>query len=212
MTDSHAHIESGSCRTLIAEPCKGAAAFAGFHPWHLEAYDISRLRSRLERDTRLGVGEIGLDRLKCKEITPFMRKAFLEQLDLAALFGRSVVLHGAKCWGEVVKECEKRKGRIPAFLFHGFSRSEGLVPAIAAMNGFISVGPAILNDHAVNYRAMARNLPEETILVETDNEEGKDVVDVALVAAKLAEIRGVSFAEIEKTTDENAARFMAAIS
>ena len=141
------------------------------------------------------------------------------QLALAAALARPAVLHGAKCWGEVVKACAPCAGRIPAFLFHGFSRSEGLLPQIFAMNGFVSIGPALLNDHAVNYRAMAKSIPLERLLIETDMDESAAPQDGApsraetlrFIYAKLAEIRGVDAADLERALDANARRFTEAL-
>ena len=98
---------------------------------------------------------------------------------------------------------------IPSFLFYGFSRSDGLIPDIVALNGYISVGPAVLNDHAVNYRELVKKIPADRLLVETDRtpENAATCPSVAAVAAKVAELRGVALPEFEKLTDANAARF-----
>ncbi len=177
----------------------------------------AELRAALEADAHAGVGEIGLDRLKNRVIDPAQRAVFAAQLEVAAEFHRPVVLHGAKCWGEVVAACRPYTGRIPAFLFHGFSRSGGLLPDIAALNGFVGVGAALLNDHAVNYRALVKEIPLERLLVETDADYGRDKRDppgqdgrVALVATltKLAELRGMDVAALEAIVDANAARFV----
>ena len=175
--------------------------FLGIHPWHVpDDFDGSALDSALACHPAAGVGEIGLDRLNDRTISTAQRIAFFRQLEIAAGHGRPVVVHGAKCWGEVVKACRPFVGKIPAFLFHGFSRSAGLLPEIFAMNGFVSVNASILNDHAVNYREMARGLPQDRVLVESD---GKDGVSLADIAAAL----GIS-AEI---LDANAARFTEAL-
>ena len=233
---------------------------------------------------KAGVGEIGLDRLKCRAIPPLMREVFEAQLALAFDLRRPVVLHGAKCWGQVVaavkvqsacaaKPLVLSRGKAalvqgadakhPApstsaagakapgtrFLFHGFSRSDGLIPDIVKLNGFISVGPAVLNDHAVNYRELVKKIPLDRLLVETDRTSEtpalatSNLVGTSALAhpqlvgtsalahpqlvgtsalarppaptiydilAKVAELRGVSAAELEKITDENAERFMGA--
>ena len=124
--------------------------------------------------------------------------------------GRPVVLHGAKCWGEVVKAAKPYAGRIPAFLFHGFSRSEGLVPDIVAANGFVGVGKAVLNDHAVNYRELVRRLPCDRILAETDWDADTDCGRsdaLAAILAKISEIASVAQSQI----DGNAASFLSAL-
>lgn len=216
MTDAHCHVVRGETRHFLCEPCDLASAgpadavFFGWHPWHLDGFDASALRARLAADPRAGVGEIGLDRLRAREIPEAMRGAFAAQLALAAEFRRPVVLHGAKCWGEVVAACAPHAGRVPAFLFHGFSRSGGLLPAIAAINGFVSVGPAVLNDHAVNYRELVKAIPADRLLVESDAtaESAADLPRVADVAAKVAELRGTALDRLEADLERNAARFL----
>ncbi len=219
MTDAHCHLVSEGMRSFLcgdAPAGDGDVRFCGFHPWDSSKYDAAAaetLRARLAADTRLGVGEIGLDRLREREIPPAMRETFLDQLDAAAAFSRPVVLHGAKCWGEVAKACRPFAGRIPAFLFHGFSRSDGLLPDIAAMNGFVSIGPALLNDHAVNYRALARKIPEGMLLVESDRTDAtpEDAPRITEILAKLAEIRAVDIVSLERVVEENAERFVSSL-
>lgn len=213
MTDAHCHVSGGD--PAVREFLIGRDFF-GIHPW--ETGDVQRsivdsrlsmIKSQLASSAYVGVGEIGLDRLKDRTISPLMRETFARQLELAADFGRPVVLHGAKCWGEVVKACQPFVGKIPAFLFHGFSRSDGLIPDIVKLNGFVSVGPAVLNAHAVNYRKLVLKIPAERLLVETDRTPENAAVcpSVSAVAAKLAELRGLALAELEALVDANAERF-----
>ena len=228
MTDAHFH--RNVYETFLSVNGR-EVRFHGLHPWQLgdcpdeAAPDrLPELRNRVEAvraavaaDSAAGVGEIGLDRLKTKTVPALQRLAFSLQLDVAAALGRPVVLHGAKCWGEVAKACAARRGRIPSFLFHGFSRSEGLLPDIYALNGFVSVGPAALNDHAVNYREMVKRLDLSRLLVETDADVSAPAASDATatpsardVLLKVAEIRGMSADELEAAVDANAARFVEA--
>ena len=219
MTDAHCHVTGGdpSVREFLI-----GRDFIGVHPWDClkqsTAVECSRvllgLRAALAADPKIGVGEIGLDRLKDREISPRMREVFESQLRLALEFHRPVVLHGAKCWGQVVSTIHSviqsfGHSVISPLLFHGFSRSDGLIPDIVALNGYISVGPAILNDHAVNYRELVRKIPSDRLLLETDRtvENAAECPPVAAVAAKVAELRGVSVAELEEITDRNAEEF-----
>ena len=219
MTDAHCHITRGETRHLLcspfgSEPQAGDAVFLGWHPWYLDGFDATDLRAGLAANPKAGVGEIGLDRLKERTISPAMRAAFEEQLRIAAEFRRPTVLHGVKCWGEVVKTVDRlfRRGTcpIPAFLFHGFSRSDGLLPDIAALNGFVSVGPVILNDHAVNYRDLAKKIPADRLLVESDRtaENADEVPSVVEIAAKLAELRGVSADDLAAQLERNVSSFL----
>lgn len=171
---------------------------------------VSAVREKLLAHPSAGVGEIGLDRLKEREISLNMRAVFEAQLTLAREMNRPVVLHGAKCWGQVVaavRTCGARNH----YLFHGFSRSDGLIPDIVSLNGYISVGPAILNDHAVNYRELVKKIPLDRLLIETDRTEASagTCPSLADILAKTAEVRGVSFVELERQTDSNANAFIA---
>lgn len=222
MTDAHCHVSCGdsSVRELLV-----GRDFFGVHPW--DAVDISflpSLRAQLLANPAAGVGEIGLDRLKSRDISPRMREVFEAQLALALELGRPVVLHGAKCWGQVVTTVCRHLSHsptpplphspTPSFLFHGFSRSDGLIPEIVKLNGFISVGPAILNDHAVNYRELVKKIPLDRLLVETDAVVGARVPTrphIRDVLAKTADILNLSAAELERITDENAGRFLGAV-
>lgn len=209
MTDIHCHLKSAAQEGDLKEIVIGEAFF-GTHPWYAANFDGAALRERIAANPDVGVGEIGLDRLKTKEVTPEQMRVFLAQLEIAAEFSRPVVLHGAKCWGRVFKECERFADRIPSFLFHGFSRSDGLLDDIRRINGFISVGPAVLNDHAVNYRALVKAIPSEMLLVETDRTEESAAKCPTLreIGEFTAGLRGMGAAEFWEMTDANAVRFL----
>jgi len=235
MTDAHCHVSCGdpSVRELLV-----GRDFFGVHPWETlgsgsggrsgtsgrvvpqvpllpqvpPLHTLASLRARLIANPSAGVGEIGLDRLKCRDIPPLMREVFEAQLSLAFELRRPVVLHGAKCWGQVVSAIRGKlstfqRFNLSTFLFHGFSRSDGLIPDIVRLGGFISVGPAVLNDHAVNYRELVKKIPMDRLLVETDRTDGTGV-SIYDVLARTAELRGTSAAELERITDANADAFM----
>ena len=194
MIDAHYH-RNGYPAFLRTPDCE--TPFYGIHPWQAaDSFDLDAICAQLMADPSSGVGEIGLDRLKAKTISDSQRKLFAQQLALAAELRRPVVLHGAKCWGEVVAACRPYKGRIPTFLFHGFSRSAGLLQEIFALGGYVSIGPALLNDHAVNYRALAKGLPLERTLVETDMDYSLPDNDpdetLRQIVSTLAALRGES--------------------
>lgn len=210
MNDAHFHRDGFTFASSAGKDFR----FIGVHPWNAGDADIPALAERIRRelgaDSSLGVGEIGLDRLKTKQVPPAQRELFAVQLEIAAEAGRPVVLHGAKCWGEVVKAVKPYAGAIPAFLFHGFSRSDGLLPDIVAVNGYIGVGKAVLNDHAVNYRELVRKIPGDRLVVETDCDgctEAERADTLNAVFAKTAELARIT----ETEADSNVAAFLGAL-
>ncbi len=189
--------------------------FFGIHPWHIDQNTdlpsiANALRKKLAAIPKAGVGEIGLDRLRDKNISSLSRNAFTLQLSIAKEFHRPAVLHGAKCWGEVVKECKQHAPDIPAFLFHGFSRSAGLIPDIIKINGFISVTASVLNDHAVNYRDLVKELPITSLLIETDGEAANaaELPPISAIYDKVAALRKISVSELAAQTEANLRNFL----
>ena len=219
MTDAHCHVAHGRGRHFLCDPCDGSppkagdVRFIGTHPWSPEGFDAGAMRARLASDPGLCIGEIGLDRLRSREIPRLAREVFEAQLAMAAEFRRPVALHGAKCWGEVVKAVAKAKeragnGGLAAMLFHGFSRSDGLLPDIVSLGGYVSVGPAVLNDHAVNYRELVKKIPQNRLLVESDSTADTVAPPVEDIAAKLAELRGVPTDVLAAQLETNASEFL----
>ncbi len=209
MTDAHYHRDGATLMSICGEERR----FFGVHPWSAEEVDAAEaadgVRRRLAADALAGVGEVGLDRLRSDRVTPAQRGLLLAQLAVAAEMRRPVVLHGARCWGEVVGLVRPFAGMIPSMLFHGFSRSGGLLEEMFRMNAFVGVGKAVLNDHAVNYRELVRGLPPDRLLVETDCDGDGAEARGALLArifAKVSELTGATEAQL----DANARRFAGA--
>lgn len=219
--DAHCHPGAGRaparCVCAAAESdwpavalagAAGDIAFFGVHPYFAGGADPAgvarRLRETLAAHPRAGVGEIGLDRLRDKSAVPAQMPLFAAQLKIAAEMRRPVTLHGAKAWGRAVEAARPFAGRIPLFIFHGFSRAGGLVEEIVRMNGYFGVGPAILNDHAANYRALVRSLPRERLLVETDAPHpGGEDKTAEEVAEGLAAALGADAREVAETLEAN---------
>ncbi len=226
-----AHCHPGAPRAGMRFVCAAAAAdwpavaeaeeggdfaFFGIHPFNAAGVDPagakSALLDALERHPRAGVGEIGLDRLRDRSAVPLQRALFEAQLEAAAEARRAVALHGAKAWGETFKTARRFAGAVPVFLFHGFSRSGGLVRDIAAIGGYFGVGAAVLNEHAVNYRELVRALPRERILAETDGPRagGAPEHSIGEIVRGIASVLGIDAEEAQRILDANARAFMAA--
>lgn len=161
----------------------------GVHPWFCESLPegwLATLEGFLARFPGAPVGEIGLDRMK-GEVSEAQRRVLAAQLDLAARLGRSVVLHGAKAWGQVIAEVEPFAPRLKGFLCHGFSRVPGLIGKVAKLGGYCSIGGGACNYRAVNFHAFIKLIPADCLLIETDSPdmfpEGGAGVAVELAAA-----------------------------
>lgn len=226
MTDAHCHAGAPArdmrfvCAARMEDwdgiaraESAGDLAFFGIHPFFAGDTDpeavADALRGILAAHPRAGVGEIGLDRLRDRSAVPAQIPLFEAQLRVAAEMHRPVVIHGAKAWGRAFETVKPFTDRIPAVLFHGFSRAGGLVDGIVRCGGWFGVGPAILNRHAVNYRELVRSLPRERILAETDSDGDPEIPPIENVVAGIADVFGKPAGETGALLEENARRFTA---
>ena len=73
------------------------------------------------------------------------------------------------------------------------------------------MGAALLNDHAVNYRALVKEIAADRLLVETDSDydtEPSPDSTLAEILRKLSELRGEVQEKLSAAIDENIARFV----
>ena len=100
-------------------------------------------------------------------------------------------------------------------LFHCFTGTVAAMTAIVAKGGFISIPGIVTFKNAEVMRDVARACPLDRLLVETDSpfltpipHRGKknEPAYVALVADKVAELRGVARADLVAATASNTTR------
>lgn len=107
---------------------------------------------------------------------------------------------------------EREQGGTFAFLLHCFSSGRGLAEAAMAMDGYFSFSGILTFPRSAELRDIARQIPPERLLVETDAPylapvpfRGKrnEPAYVAHTARVLAEVRGLSAAAIAELTTAN---------
>ncbi len=204
----------------------------GLHPWYASVAPpdwLERLTCCLRTDSHALVGEIGLDGIrKVPDGGAMQRQILSEQLALAVRFGRPVVLHGARAWAPLLRFLQPWVTRLPAILLHGVSFSEELLnhPTLRAENIWYSVGSALLTPGAKTIPALAKALPLDRLLVETDAPDmfphgGDPLVlgqfhtilnhpaNLPLTLQQIAMLRAIPFPELAELTTHNAHTFLA---
>ena len=215
------HLASSESLYRIAE-AQHVWATVGMHPHHAgEAWNESgegpspeSIAAAAARPRVVGIGESGLDYFYDKAPRPAQQAAFRAHIRAARLAGLPLVIHARDADEDVasILQDEWDKGGSFAFLLHCFSSGEGLARAALALGGFISFSGILTFPRSESLRAIARALPEDRILVETDSPylapvplRGKrcEPAYVVHTAAKLAEARGVSAATLAAQTTAN---------
>jgi TatD DNase family protein len=163
----------------------------------------------------VAIGETGLDRYWDRAPFPLQEEYFARHIDLARRLGKPFVVHCRDAEADVVQmlraEFEKH-GPVRAVM-HSFSGAAATARQCLDMGLFISFAGMLTYKTAQQLRDVAKDVPLDRLLVETDcpylapvphrgqrNEPGY----VVHTAACLAEVKGVPPAVIDDHTTRNA--------
>ena len=201
----------------VAEICsryRGCAPAYGIHPMYVASathFDLEQLAMALSSDLPVAVGEIGLDRFVEPRDDARQDYFFTEQLKLARAAGLPVLLHVRRAVDEVLKRL--RKTRVPGGIAHAFNGSRQQADEFIKLGFKLGFGGAMTFTGSSRIRELARSLPLESIVLETDSPDippswlngGRNTpTELPRIAEMLAEIRGVSCSEIVSQTHANA--------
>ena len=193
-------------------------ATVGIHPheaaaWNEEAAE--RLAFLATMGRVVAWGEIGLDFYRDLSPRPAQFRAYQEQLGLAQRLDLPVVIHCRDAYPETLDVLETHNPAAPVIL-HCFQGTMTDAERAWARSWFLGIGGAVTFKNQDALREIVRAAPPEYLLLETDAPylspvplRGKypnEPARVAYVAEKVAELRGVSVAEIAALTSANAGR------
>jgi TatD DNase family protein len=195
----------------------------GLHPTDiLRAGDPQAALDRLEqliednRDTVVGLGETGLDYYH-EDVAPDIQKVyFKKQIDLAARLDLPLVIHCRDAMPDLLTIL-KEKGQGLKIMMHCFSGTpeEANECMVLGENVFISIAGPVTFAKAFERHAVARVVPLDRLLVETDSPfltphpfrgRRNEPARVRLVAEKIAELKGLSYDEVAVQTGKNVQR------
>lgn len=192
-------------------------ASAGVHPHEVKDMDASTvdsLRELARREKIVAIGEIGLDFYYLHSPKELQFHHFADQLDLAVELDLPVIIHDRDAHRETMEFLEYRKGRLRGVL-HCFSGDMEMASRCVDLGFYISIAGPVTYKKSEQLQQIAKQMPVETLLVETDAPylapqpwRGKrnEPAYVVETARRVAELRGVSLAELEEATEQNTRR------
>lgn len=140
---------------------------------------------------------------------------FQQHLDIAVELGKNVVIHQRDAWVETVDILKHYTGKLQG-VFHCFGGTPEQADEIIRMGHLVSFTGIVTFKNAEIVRETVKHIPEDKFMVETDCPylapvpyRGKrcEPAYTALVAEKIAEVRGVSKEEIARVTTHTAEMF-----
>ncbi len=194
-------------------------ASVGIHPHDASTLDQDLL-DELERmvdavDKVVAIGEIGLDFYRDRSPRDIQRDAFRKQVRLARKLGKPVIVHDRDAHEEVLQILREENGAEVGGVLHCFSGDLAMARACVEMGFMISFAGPLTYPKNDALRNIAAELPIDVMLVETDcpylapqTWRGKrnEPAYVRATAETLASIKGLSLADVARTTSLNAFR------
>ncbi len=188
-------------------------AAVGFHPLDCRDFkdsDLERIKMLTEDKKCVAIGEIGLDYHYEKESRDIQISLFERQIILANELQLPVIVHDREAHEDTMRILKKYK---PRGVVHCFSGSAETAKDVLKLGMYIGLGGAVTFKNAVKPCEVAKIVPEDRLLIETDAPymtpvpfRGKRCTSLHIpyTAERIAELRGVSTQEILDLTAKNA--------
>ncbi|HLX94027.1 MAG TPA: TatD family hydrolase [Puia sp.] len=188
---------------------------AGLHPCSVkENYqaELSLVREQIDQRAFAAVGEIGLDFYWDRSFDNQQIEAFEQQVDWAIEKDLAIVIHSRESMETCIEIVQKKQHGSLRGIFHCFTGSLENAKKIMDLGFFMGIG-GVLTYKNSGLAETIKNVPMEFIVLETDSPyltpvpyRGKrnESSYIAIIAKKLAEVKGIDITEIEKITTDNA--------
>ena len=191
-------------------------ASVGVHPHEADAHaDLGKgtLLAATEDARVIGIGETGLDYHYNKSGHETQQRLFRMHIEVARETRLPLIIHTREAEEDTcaILADEMDKGAFPA-LIHCFTASADFARKVLALGLSISISGIVTFKNAKDLQAIAANLPQDRLLVETDSpflapvpHRGKpcEPAFVRSTADYLAAIRDETFEDLAEATSDN---------
>ncbi|MCI8320391.1 MAG: TatD family hydrolase [Dorea sp.] len=190
-------------------------AAVGVHPDEVGSLDDEKfdgMKELFKNDKVVAVGEIGLDYYWDNESHKLQKEWFIRQLELARELNLPINVHSreaAQDTMQVIKEYGKGLDGV----IHCYSYSKEMAQEYVKMGFFIGIGGVVTFKNARRLKETAETVPLSAIVLETDcpylapepyRGKRNDSSLIKYTAEKIAEMKGITYEEVVRRTEENA--------
>jgi TatD DNase family protein len=210
-------MDAESCRTALAAADEFPEVFAaiGRHPNVAEGFDdaaLADIEELARHDGCVAIGETGLDYYRDRTPRADQEQAFHAQIEVARATGKPLVIHTRAAEDDTIATLRGRADGITVIL-HCFSMP-GRLDECLAEGWWISFAGNVTYPKAQDLAEAAERVPDDRLLVETDapyltpqivRKEPNQPAYVAHTARFVAERRGISYEELDRVVERNAA-------
>jgi TatD DNase family protein len=204
----------------LAQQYDGVFAAVGVHPHeaqHVTPEDYKALmglaRER-EANRIIAWGEIGLDYHYDHSPRDVQRREFRRQIRMARELDLPVCIHSRDAHDDVLTILEEEQAIDTGVVMHCFSGDAQVAQRCLELGFYVSFAGPVTFTNARHLPTVVPLIPDDRLLIETDapylsphpwrgREHRNEPARVALVAARLAELKGVNVEAIGRVATEN---------
>ncbi len=198
----------------LAQDYEPIFASVGAHPNEREGaeYTVEELAGLAALPKVLAVGETGLDYFRSEGDLEWQRERFRVHIAAAKAAQKPLIIHCREARTDTLKLLAEEGADAVGGVMHCFVEDQATADAAMEMGFYISFSGILTFNSAADLREVAKRIPEDRLLVETDApylapvpHRGKpnEPAYVRHVAECLAELRGVSVEAIAEQTEAN---------
>jgi TatD DNase family protein len=199
------------------EPYEHIYCSAGVHPDYQQVKEptVDTLCAMAKNEKVVAIGETGLDYISSKDKVDWQRTRFSIHIEAAKQCELPLIIHSRNAKQDTLALLREQNAEAIGGVLHCFTEDWDMAKQAIELGFYISISGIVTFNQADNVRAMAKMIPADRLLIETDapwlspvpfrgktNHPGR----VRFVAEKLAEIRGENLEQLAKTTYANANR------
>lgn len=189
----------------------------GLHPCYVkEGYrkELEIVEEQLNTRKYHAVGEIGLDYYWDLTFKSQQTEVYESQIQLALKHQLPIVVHSRESTQDCIDIARRNQGGALKGIFHCFSGTLAEARQIIDMGLFLGIGGVVTYSKGT-LPDIVKEVPLECIVLETDApylspvpHRGKrnESSYIPIIAAKIAELKGLPIEEVARVTTENAAK------
>ena len=201
-----------SMKTMLTPYKKQCSFSCGIHPLNLddEPYDADRFVRLAQEDNVVALGETGLDYYYQQDNFELQQANFIEHIKLGKQLKKPIIVHTRNAKEDTLKLLKEEQAY--SGVLHCFTEDIDTAKALLDIGFYISFSGIITFKNAESLREVARYIPLDRILIETDSPylapvpyRGKEnqPAYVREVANYLATLKSVSLETIAQQTTTN---------
>lgn len=198
----------------LVSPYPQVSVSVGVHPDHAEAHDPDEdeLVRLAAGDRIIAIGETGLDYFRTEGDTEWQRERFRRHIRAARETAKPLIIHTRAAREDTLAIMREEAARDAGGVMHCFTEDWDMARLAMDMNFYISFSGIVTFRNAADLKALARKIPADRMLVETDSpylapvpRRGKQnqPAYVRYVAEHIAELRHESLEQVARTTTDN---------